>query len=905
MVKEGHKALRLEKKKKVQLRLIYLLASFVALVIVASMGYIFYAGNRMASVHGPLIDAAMEIKLEATTAHLWFEEIISGDTTHDFNDILKDINDADWYANAMLEGGENPEGKFYPLEDFKAIQGIREVRRKLAAFKDITLRRWENKDQAGIGSAMEQEYDAIFSDFLEQADIVETDLQAMIERELKHFKAVQAALIITCGVITVLVGGVIGQFMRRQIRDQMLLEATNHQLDAANQQLRASEQELRASNEQLVASEQQLRAANQQLVSSEQQLRAANQQLIAHEQQLRAANDQLTTSEERYRSLVETIPGVVWTSDENGSTTFISPAVERIYGYTPGEIYEKGDELWFGRIHPDDVERVKKAFEAVFKESVPLDVEYRIRRKDGEWIWLNDRSYGAYEKNGVKYAAGVFFDITERKHAENALRKSEEKYRSFYEDAPVGYQSLDAAGCFLDVNAAWLETLGYEKDEVIGRCFSEFVAPESLEVFTNNFPRFKAGGKTRSTEFEMIRKDKSRRLVSFDGNIEYDRDGNFKRTHCIMNDITDRKRAEQALRQERDKAQKYLDISAVMFVVVDADQKVSMINKQGCDILGYRQEDVLGKNWFDCFLPERLREDVIPVFKQLMAGEIEPVEYFENPVLTRNGEEKLIAWHNTMLKNENGEIIGTLSSGEDITERKEAEERLLRYQQRLKTLASELSLAEERERREVATLLHDNVAQNLILFKLKLGSLREAAVSAQLTEPLDEIYSQMDRIIHDMRSLTFDLSCPILHELGLAAALREWLGEQIEQKHGIKTEFSDDGKNGPLDSDVLSLLYRSVQELLINVVKHAQAKHIKVAVSCDKDNVSVNVVDDGVGFEPPAEGFGPSRTGGFGLFSICERLEHFRGNVEIKSEPGRGTDVLLTVPIKSEKKLIS
>ncbi|MFX1253617.1 MAG: PAS domain S-box protein [Promethearchaeota archaeon] len=144
---------------------------------------------------------------------------------------------------------------------------------------------------------------------------------------------------------------------------------------------------------------------------------------------------------------------------------------------------------------------------------------------------------------------------------------------------------------------------------------------------------------------------------------------------------------ETILRQERDRAQKYLDIVGVIIVVLNSDQTIALINKKGCDILGYeKEEDVLGKNWFNQFVPERVRENVKSVFDQLMAGEIDPVEYFENPVLTKSGRERIISWHNTMLTNKKGEIIGTLSSGEDITERKQTEETLQASEEKYRTV---------------------------------------------------------------------------------------------------------------------------------------------------------------------------------------------------------------------------
>jgi PAS domain S-box-containing protein len=139
---------------------------------------------------------------------------------------------------------------------------------------------------------------------------------------------------------------------------------------------------------------------------------------------------------------------------------------------------------------------------------------------------------------------------------------------------------------------------------------------------------------------------------------------------------TERKLTKEILRKERDEAQAYLDIAGVILVAIDAEQKVTLINKKGIEILGYSEQDIIGKNWFDTFLPEKNRDDVGRVFAEIIKGEIEPAEYFENLVLTKNGEERIIAWHNTLVKDESGNIVGTLSSGEDVTERRRAQKEM-------------------------------------------------------------------------------------------------------------------------------------------------------------------------------------------------------------------------------------
>jgi len=146
----------------------------------------------------------------------------------------------------------------------------------------------------------------------------------------------------------------------------------------------------------------------------------------------------LREREEKYRSLVENIPDVTWSADSEGNTNYISQHIETIYGYTPDEIYKEGDRLWLGRIHPDDIENVEDAYKALFEKGTMFDVEYRIKRKDGEWIWLHDRSIAFYKKNGVRCDDGIFSDITERKQAEEERGKLEAQLQQAQKMESIG-----------------------------------------------------------------------------------------------------------------------------------------------------------------------------------------------------------------------------------------------------------------------------------------------------------------------------------------------------------------------------------------------------------------------------------------------------------------------------------
>jgi signal transduction histidine kinase len=236
---------------------------------------------------------------------------------------------------------------------------------------------------------------------------------------------------------------------------------------------------------------------------------------------------------------------------------------------------------------------------------------------------------------------------------------------------------------------------------------------------------------------------------------------------------------------------------------------------------------------------------------------------------------------------------------QEIGVRKRAESQVAAYQDNLRSLASSLSLAEERERRRLAVYLHDQIGHTLALANIKLGELHKSFL-AQCpgfpTEELEKAGNLLEQAIRDTHSLTFKISSPILYELGLEAAL-EWLTEQAQKDHGITARFIADGQPDHLDDDVRVLLFQAANELLVNVVKHAQAQNVEISVRREGGNVKVEVGDDGVGFRMAHMDPHRQKRCGFGLFSIRERLRPYGGVIEVQSEPGAGTHVILTVPL--------
>jgi signal transduction histidine kinase len=234
-------------------------------------------------------------------------------------------------------------------------------------------------------------------------------------------------------------------------------------------------------------------------------------------------------------------------------------------------------------------------------------------------------------------------------------------------------------------------------------------------------------------------------------------------------------------------------------------------------------------------------------------------------------------------------------------ERKRAEIRHLKYQAQLQSLASELSLIEEREKHRIAAELHDRISQSLVVSKIKLESLTKSVSSRELGKTLNEICSTLNHTIEDARSLIYQLSSPVLYELGLEAAIADCLSEEIEKRHGIKTEIEDDKQIKPLDKDIRVLLYRDVKELLCNVVKHSRANKVKISICRIGDQVCISVKDNGVGFNVAKTTLRAVSEGAFGLFSIRERLEQLGGQLKVESELGRGCKVTMMAPLKLQE----
>ena len=360
---------------------------------------------------------------------------------------------------------------------------------------------------------------------------------------------------------------------------------------------------------------------------------------------------------------------------------------------------------------------------------------------------------------------------------------------------------------------------------------------------------------------------------------------------------TKNKRPEGELQNSEEWYQRLLKTMNEGFSIRDENTLFTYVNDKFCEMLGYQRGQVIGRP-----IADFVDEADLPLLEEQLEKRKRGVQSTYELTWIRKDRRRLHTIVSAApMFDDTGNFRGGFGVKIDITPRKLAEKKLITYQNKLRSLASELSLAEERERRLIAAELHDRIGQTLAMTKIKLGALRELALSPNLVKGLDEIRGLIEQTIRDTRSLTLELSPPILYELGFEAAV-EWLTEQIQEQHGILIQFESDSQLKPLSQDVRVLLFKVVQELLHNVVKHAQARTAKVSLRENGDKIKIVVEDSGVGFDTDENKSRIGQMGGFGLFSVSERLDHLGGHFEIKSKPGHGTRVAILAPLNTKRR---
>lgn len=620
--------------------------------------------------------------------------------------------------------------------------------------------------------------------------------------------------------------------------------------------------------------------------------------------------------------------------DFDCNITYVNDAFLNLWGYT-SEKKLLGKSILQLCVSDDKVEDVKKA---IFEKGNWVG-ELLAKRKDGSEFFVHlSASLVKNDANEPICIMAFFVDITEQKRAIGALTESEERYKMLFEGAAEGILVVDIkTRKFKFANPAICRMLGYSKSELtkltimdihpkqdLHHVLSEFAVQVQVQVekaLAKNISCFRKDGTviyvdvnsanilidgkecnvgffTDVTERRRAEKELRKAHDELEQRIQQ-RTADLKKVNEeLRKEIKEREGAEKARQQAEERFREIFENALVGIYRTTPDGRILMANPVLVKMTGYRSFEELAKRNLEKegFEPEYPRS----LFKKKVEKE-GGVVGMESVWIRTDGTRRYVRESATSVRNEKGKVLYYEGTVEDITEQKKAEKKLLEYQEQLRSLASQLSLSEERMRRRMAMNIHDHMGQNLAISKIKLDSLRRSISSPELVAAVDEIGDLLGQTIESARSLTFELSPPVLYELGFEAAV-EWLVRYVRERDGLAAEFTDDGKDKPLDDDVRVLLFQSVRESLLNVTKHAHARKMTVSVCKVGGEIKISIVDDGVGFDVSEARSGEPKASGFGLFSISERLGYIGGCFSIESKSGVGTKVFLAAPLSKEAK---
>ncbi len=358
--------------------------------------------------------------------------------------------------------------------------------------------------------------------------------------------------------------------------------------------------------------------------------------------------------------------------------------------------------------------------------------------------------------------------------------------------------------------------------------------------------------------------------------------GKITGVSAVSVDVTREKLSALKYEEEQRKAQLYLDIAGVMFVAIDTGGSVTMVNKKLCEVTGYTKEELIGKNWFRLMIPENLQEQIISVSKKLLKGEIEPVEYYENAIVTKSGEERIIAWHNTLLKDNDGNITGHLSSGSDVTEHRLAEEKV-----------KKLLCEKEYLLKEVHHRVKNNMAALINLISLQSGMVKSEEAKDALGELENRVWSML--ALYEILFQT---------ESFRNVSIKNYLSTLVDSiisalKETERVEVEKDLEDFKVPVQVIFNIGIIINELITNAIKHAFNDNaegkLRISASLSGDNIHLVVADNGIGIPPDVD---LKKAEGFGLKLINLIVEQLGGTVTFSRE--EETKFILDIPMAEE-----
>lgn len=587
-------------------------------------------------------------------------------------------------------------------------------------------------------------------------------------------------------------------------------------------------------------------------------------------------------SENRLRTIINSEPQCIKLLDKNGLLLDMNPAglamieadnVDQVKGHTVLGIIDEEYKQLFHQLT-----------EQVFEGQTGV-LLFSITGLKGTKRWLETHAVPMRNPEGEIIALlGVTADVTDKKHAEEELKKNEEKYRTLVEQAIDAIALYDAQGNILDANTGSVNLLGYSKEELMKMRLPDILTPEEIQEKPVRYDVLEKGESTIKKR-SMRKKDGS--IILTEVRSQQLPDGRFL---SVIRDLTERITAEQQIEEGKKISDKLIDSLPGVFYWYDDTGKFLRWNKQFENVTGYSGEEISimhPTDFFDGEGREHIIERVGKVFEEGSANA-------EADFISKDGSRRPYYFKAVRIDYDNKPCL--LGTGIDVSERKKAEKELKDSFEAIRQLSEHLQNIREEERHHIAREIHDELGQQLTVLKMDISWLNKkiASEDPKVRARLNELVDMVDNTVKSVRKISSELRPSMLDDLGLQAAL-EWQAQEFGKRSGIKISLVSETGELKLPGNIGITLFRIFQESLTNVARHAAATEVKVFFQKVNGRIELTIRDNGKGFV--TTGIENKRT--LGILGMRERVSIINGEYSIDSIPGKGTTVKVSIPFVS------
>jgi len=594
-------------------------------------------------------------------------------------------------------------------------------------------------------------------------------------------------------------------------------------------------------------------------------------------------------SEERFRLMADTAPALIWMSGTDKLCTYFNKPWLKFTGRSIE--LERGNG-WLEGVHPEDLRRCMDTYTQAFDRREEFRMEYRLRRHDGEYRWIIDigvprfdrgRSFIGYIGSGV--------DVTERKHAEQALRESEERFRLAAQAGNMYAYEWDVATDVVTRSQEYATVIGFtdQAEQLDRQQVLASVHADDREKFLAAVASLTPESPASRVSYRMLRRDGVVVWVEKRARAFFDEQGRMIRMLGMVTDITERKRVEEALRESEAylaEAQRLTHTGSGAWRVPGGD--ALYLSDEWYRIYGFDPKEGLSA-WQDRL--QRIHPEDRARAQEAKDRAIREKSDYEvdHRIVLPDGTVKYTHTVGHPVLNASGDVEQFVYTMVDVSERQRAEEVL-------SSMSGRLIEAQEQERTRIARELHDDLGQRLGLLANELEQLhQDTSTPPEVGGRAATLQKQATQLAMDIQTLSHELHSSKLEYLGIAAAMRAFCQEFGDQTK-VKIDFKSHDLPSPLAPNISLCLFRVLQEALQNSLKHSKVRYVKVQLWGTSNEIHLTVSDSGAGFDSEAA----RQNRGLGLISMEERLKLVNGKFSIESQPKRGTTIHARVPVSSE-----